>query len=212
MDLGAPNARERDERRRGPRRPGAFEGMHPCRTASPRRPKCSRAAGGLRADPASPGACPSPRRPGACIEASTSFVVALHRGHGGRGLRADRGSRGSEAFDGKGPFQRQGPLRTDLARAPERLVEVIFDASNVGTSRQTHSVAAGKHDVSMGAMVARASPWTSTGATMSSATAAGGLPRRTSKALQRARRTVSRGVLAQGRRLSRGTDLASKRA
>ena len=33
------------------------------------------------------------------------------------------------------------------------LVEVIFDASNVSLSCQTHSKAAGKHDVSMGSTV-----------------------------------------------------------
>ena len=44
-------------------------------------------------------------------------------------------------------------FRSPVLLEVSRLVEVIFDASNVGTSCQTHSVAAGKHEVSMGSTV-----------------------------------------------------------
>jgi hypothetical protein len=137
-------------------------------------------------------------------------------GNGGRGLaplvelvEGPKLSTARARFDTKGHFV---PALLVLPSGLPRLPVVIFDASNVCLSCQTHSVAAGKHEVSMGAMVARASPWTST--VLPWSTMGLEVLRAETNGDHRETRgkTVSRGMQAQGRRLSRVADLAAKRA
>ena len=80
------------------------------------------------------------------------------------------------------PVKLERPLRPGLARGLAPCRTGIIDSSKWCLSCQTHSVAAGKVDVSMGAMVARASPWTSTGASMKRLPTLECLSRRTSNA------------------------------
>ena len=145
---------------------GAFEGMQrPLRCpASPRRPKCSRAAGGFRAARASSGRRRGPRRPGADERIQ-------HR----RGPRCPAPWRPCSMSpelagdDGKGSMGRQGPLRCGRARCPERLAEGQHRVEGHGLSCQTHSESLGNKWFQWGAPCSMSCIGTSPGATMSRA-------------------------------------------
>ncbi len=125
------------ERRRGPRGP-----------ASPGAPSVLRG-------PASPARCQGravkrfvPRWTGTAGTAGTQLVQldAPPRGHG---------AKMAVLLERHGLHRRREAPRTEVPSGLPRLPVVIFDASNVGLSCQTHSVAAGKHEVPMVARAAR---------------------------------------------------------
>ena len=115
--------------------------------------KCSRAAGGQgRADRASPRRRRGPRRPvpvspgldGLTRSRSVPMVSTATAAGGLSSL-----SRAMAA----GPGEARTATSSRSCSRSRALSRCIFDASNVGTSCQTHSVAAGKHEVSMGSTV-----------------------------------------------------------
>ena len=108
------------------------------------------AAGGQhRAARASPGAWPVATAAGGSKCTGDDGKAGVE-GPGGRGLASGSRSRRSrrQGLEAGRTASSAGPSTTTWA-----LSRVIFEGSNVGTSCQTHSVAAGKLDVSMGSAV-----------------------------------------------------------